>query len=478
MYQVDDCEGAVDLALYFGQAPGIPQTTGLYDNTAATAAPTDPAVTCWNEDVNNTPNDVVNNSLWYTFIGDGNTYHIETVPCNASNYIDDGDTQMLIFTGDHCADLSPIICNDDLHLNGDPDYRAGLDLETTNGQNYYMLIDGFAVDTLIATGEFCIQITLLPTITCASAAVGAYSVFNNGVVCFGQNLNQIIEIDPGSFVIPNFGPVYGMVWSITTAPIPANTWPGVIPDVASSLVSPIINVVSAVNNGSGLQPGQYYLTASVVAGGVLINPAATERSTNVDPGGGCFVNGPSLPISFVPNLAALSAMPTISHPSSGNDGSINLTVTGGLADPPGNPSALSYTWSGPNGFTASTQHITGLAAGSYLVTITDPSGCVAPFTASYTLETSGLNDPFLVKTLDISPNPTSGALLLNLELIAAADVRIEILNTLGQVVQTINTGKHQQFNHSFDLSGQPNGTYLLRLTIGQDIALRRIVLHR
>ena len=54
-----------------------------------------------------------------------------------------------------------------------------------------------------------------------------------------------------------------------------------------------------------------------------------------------------------------------------NNGSITVTPGGGTAP-------FSYSWTGPNGYTAgNTNQITGLAAGSYTVTATDATGCVS-----------------------------------------------------------------------------------------------------
>ncbi|SDL77921.1 Por secretion system C-terminal sorting domain-containing protein [Salinimicrobium catena] len=51
-----------------------------------------------------------------------------------------------------------------------------------------------------------------------------------------------------------------------------------------------------------------------------------------------------------------------------SDGSITIDVVGGTPD-------YTYAWTGPDGFTASTQDISGLAAGSYSVTVTDENDC-------------------------------------------------------------------------------------------------------
>ena len=53
----------------------------------------------------------------------------------------------------------------------------------------------------------------------------------------------------------------------------------------------------------------------------------------------------------------------------GATGSINLTVENGIATP------LTYAWTGPNGYTHSTQNISSLSAGNYSITVTDHNGC-------------------------------------------------------------------------------------------------------
>lgn len=58
------------------------------------------------------------------------------------------------------------------------------------------------------------------------------------------------------------------------------------------------------------------------------------------------------------------------------DGAIDATLSGG--NPP-----LTLAWTGPNGFTAGTEDITGLCAGTYTLTTTDDNGCVQ--SASVTL---------------------------------------------------------------------------------------------
>lgn len=52
------------------------------------------------------------------------------------------------------------------------------------------------------------------------------------------------------------------------------------------------------------------------------------------------------------------------------DGSVNLTITGGA---PG----YTFSWTGPNGFTASTEDLSNRIAGTYTVVVTDSNSCTA-----------------------------------------------------------------------------------------------------
>lgn len=64
--------------------------------------------------------------------------------------------------------------------------------------------------------------------------------------------------------------------------------------------------------------------------------------------------------------------------SGGNDGSIDITIEGGSGD-------YLYSWSGPGTFTATTQDISGLRAGTYTCIVTDVNGCILTPNPVFTL---------------------------------------------------------------------------------------------
>lgn len=156
------CNSAVDLTSYLGKGQGTVTSTPLYDNTYYTTTPLDPPAgwECFGEPDGSGSAPSLDKTMWYTFVGDGQTYLIETGQCNSTNYIDDGDTQMAIYTG-ACNALTAVACSEDSPNAVDGNYFSGLELATVAGQTYYMMIDAFNFQGDVATGEYCINFSQL-----------------------------------------------------------------------------------------------------------------------------------------------------------------------------------------------------------------------------------------------------------------------------------------------------------------------------
>ncbi len=102
-----------------------------------------------------------------------------------------------------------------------------------------------------------------------------------------------------------------------------------------------------------------------------VSPTTTTTYTlvSINDNNGCEGNISGLAEITINPLPALSF--NISHLdcNGDNSGAIYLTVTG--------PPVISYSWQGPDGFTAITKDITGLKAGIYSVSVTNEDGCKA-----------------------------------------------------------------------------------------------------
>ena len=83
-----------------------------------------------------------------------------------------------------------------------------------------------------------------------------------------------------------------------------------------------------------------------------------------------------------------------------NTGAIEITISGGVPFPTGNPYQI--TWTGPNGYTNSNEDIASLAPGDYTVIINDDGGC--PFTETFTITEP---DELIFSSIDFDPETIS-----------------------------------------------------------------------
>ncbi|MFT3886411.1 MAG: choice-of-anchor L domain-containing protein [Flavobacteriales bacterium] len=132
----------------------------------------------------------------------------------------------------------------------------------------------------------------------------------------------------------------------------------------------------------------------------------------------------------------------------GNDGSIDVTVTGGTP-------AYSYMWSGPNGLFSSMEDLSGLVPGEYTLSLTDANGCGG--FARYTLTAP----PALAVGLATATFPGGSNTGCN----GSGDGSIDATITGGLAPYTLQwTGPNGGLGMDEDLNGLSAGTYTLDVT--------------
>jgi len=98
-------------------------------------------------------------------------------------------------------------------------------------------------------------------------------------------------------------------------------------------------------------------------------------------------------IEVIPCNIQLSATSSNVSCPRGSDGTIDLNATN-------TNGAVTYQWTGPAGFTASTEDLSGLAAGNYTVIVTDANACTE--TSTYSVVDNVDNTPPTVLTQNVS----------------------------------------------------------------------------
>jgi hypothetical protein len=202
----------------------------------------------------------------------------------------------------------------------------------------------------------------------------------------------------------------------------------------------------STQNRTGLAAGSYTATVADANGCTSVISTTVGADTS------------NISVSFVSTDVTFNG---------GNDGTINITVSGGTAP-------FSYLWSNA----ATTEDLNGLTAGNYTVTITDGNGCTA-------IETITLSAPVAVSlttanswNANIFPNPAEYQTMVAVELSTISNVRIRLVNSLGQILQSAEYNDVMSVQHSLNIAELPAAIYMVEISANGISKTMRLVITR
>lgn len=220
-----------------------------------------------------------------------------------------------------------------------------------------------------------------------------------------------------------------------------------------STVSPLCNGgdsgSASVSPSGGNAPYSYLWNTGSTSSSLTNVTAGTYTCTITDNSGVTYDE-----VIIVTEPTAISVPTTTTGATAGNnDGSATANPTGGTAP-------YTYLWSNGN----VTQTATSLGVGTFSVTITDANGCTATGSANVGQSSVGIDELNSSIMVNLYPNPASENATVDAYLENAEEAEITLLNTMGQLVQTVQLGNSIALTHTFNVSELPAGTYFVKIS--------------
>lgn len=143
-----------------------------------------------------------------------------------------------------------------------------------------------------------------------------------------------------------------------------------------------------------------------------------------------------------------------------NDGAIDITPSGGSG-------TYTYAWTGPDGFTAASQDISGLVEGDYTVVVADDNDCDT--TKTFSVIATGINESSF-KNLEFYPNPADQIVYIKSNDIIGTLI---VKDLLGNVVSHVELFSREA---SIDVGNLSSGIYLIEQRAGNHVILEKVTI--
>ena len=250
-------------------------------------------------------------------------------------------------------------------------------------------------------------------------------------------------------------------------------------NVVNSLV---LDTTSVTNTTCGVGSGAIDLAVTGGTGSYTYSWNTTPTQTTQDITGltagiytvtvtdGCFPKTLSVTVAD-PGLVSVDTV-SVTHVSvfGGNNGAINITVTGGT--PP-----YAFSWTGPGG-PYSTEDLDTLSAGTYAVTVTDSNNCSSALSIN-------IGQPVGISEINAQsfsivqnrPNPFTDKTEIIFTAAESGVVKFKVYNVLGKLVYGENINAKRGINTvSFFANDLPAGIYLYDLSNAQQRVVRKMII--
>ncbi|MDP3642888.1 MAG: Ig-like domain-containing protein, partial [Bacteroidota bacterium] len=314
-----------------------------------------------------------------------------------------GNTTTITVTASSAAGATSLLCNGNTTTitvtasGGTGTLQYSLDGTTYQSGNTFTVGAGTYGSITVKDASNCTKVTnsisiTEPTAITASSAAGTTSVLCNGntttitVTASGGTGTLQYSLDGTTYQSGNtFTVGAGIYGSITVKD--ANNCTKVTNSIAITEPAAIMSlgassktnatcfgtstgtvIAGIVNNAVGAVTYTWKNGSNTIVGttSTILNlPVGTYTLTVSD---NCNVRSNSVTISE-PSMISISSTTVPVTCKGKNDGSINLTVSGGT--PP-----YSYSWTGPGSYSATTEDISAIPGGTYNVSVTDFKGCI------------------------------------------------------------------------------------------------------
>lgn len=169
-----------------------------------------------------------------------------------------------------------------------------------------------------------------------------------------------------------------------------------------------------------------------------------------------------------PDLITIDILDITNEINGQMDGAITIEASGGTG------SDFEYQWFLDGNLFSTEPNLTDLNAGTYVVFVVDMTDCTNSDTIIVDMVT-GLFNNDLEENISLYPNPTTGDFQLDIQLAAEKEVSVSVFDMTGKAVFTKNEMPILQENLNIDLTDFSNGVYLVKVQVGDEIWMQRVI---